>query len=194
MPSRTRARGGASSEAARWLAARENAALLGGVSLENKDDDLARVLLDLSQTGTLEASYDVAGKVLGALDRVAHLHGRRVERAGFLVLKSPDVPSILVETGFISNPNEERKLRSAAHRDRIARAVMDGIRGYFARNPPPGTLLALREHVIERGDTLSEIAARYSVSLKRLRIVNHLDSDLLRVGQVLRIPTGGQDG
>ena len=107
---------GASSEAARWLAEKENAAdLVGGVSLDDKDELLASVLLDLSQAATIESSLEVGSAVLGQLSSLHHLHKGRVEQAGFAVLKSPDVPSILVETAFISNPEEERRLRNPAH-------------------------------------------------------------------------------
>ncbi|MGX2040696.1 N-acetylmuramoyl-L-alanine amidase [Methylocaldum sp. MU1018] len=127
---------GASSEAARWLADRENAALVGGVQLKGKDKLLASVLLDLSQTATLEASNRAASKVLGALKKDFHLHHRDVQKAGFVVLKSPDVPSMLVETAFISNPDEERNLRNPKHQEQVARAIFDGIRNYFAERRP----------------------------------------------------------
>lgn len=183
---------GASSEAARWLADRENAAdLVGGVSLDDKDDVLASVLLDLSLTGTIEASLELGDYVLDQLKRVGQVHKRRVHQAGFVVLKSPDIPSILVETAFISNPNEERKLRDAAHQERLAQSIMGGIQAYFNRHPPPGTRLAsagARRHVIARGDTLSDIAQRYDVSLRSLRSANGLTRDVLHVGEVLRIP------
>ena len=191
---------GATSEHARLVADKENASdIIGGVSLDDKDDLLTSVLLDLSLTGTMEASTDVAGRVLSGLGQVAHLHRTRVEQAGFRVLKSPNVPSILVETAFISNPDEERKLRDANHQYALARSVMDGVRAYFRQNPPPGTLLAMRQgargqqHVIGRGETLSGIARQYQVSLESLRSSNALSGDQLRVGDVLRIPvaTGG---
>jgi N-acetylmuramoyl-L-alanine amidase len=134
---------GASSEAARWLADRENAAdLIGGVSLDDKDDVLASVLLDLSQSGTMQASSDVAEAVLDELQRLGAIHRTRVQQAGFAVLKSPDIPSILVETAFISNPLEENKLTDPAHQEKLARRLLSGIRGYFQRYAPPGTLLA----------------------------------------------------
>jgi N-acetylmuramoyl-L-alanine amidase len=191
---------GATSEHARLVADKENASdIIGGVSLDDKDDLLTSVLLDLSLTGTMEASTDVAGRVLSGLGQVAHLHRTRVEQAGFRVLKSPNVPSILVETAFISNPDEERKLRDPNHQYALARSVMDGVRAYFRQNPPPGTLLAMRQgtngqqHVIGRGETLSGIARQYQVSLELLRSSNALSGDQLRVGDVLRIPvaTGG---
>ncbi|HYE35323.1 N-acetylmuramoyl-L-alanine amidase [Methylocaldum sp.] len=127
---------GASSEAARWLADRENAALVGGVKLKGKDKLLASVLLDLSQTATLEASNRAAVKVLGELRKDFHLHHRDVQKAGFVVLKSPDVPSMLVETAFISNPDEERNLRDPNHQEQVARAIFDGIRNYFSERRP----------------------------------------------------------
>lgn len=188
---------GASSELARWLAERENAAdLVGGVTLNDKDELLASVLLDLSQTATLEASVDLAEDLLEELNRVGQVRRARVEKAGFAVLKSPDIPSVLVETAFISNPSEERKLRSAAHQAKLAEAMLDGIRDYFRDNAPPGTVLAQRRqrnrYVIRRGDTLSEIASSHRISVRELRRANDLPNDRLRVGQVLLIPT--QDG
>ena len=116
-----------------------------------------------------------------------------MQQAGFAVLKSPDIPSMLVETAFISNPSEERKLRNPAHQELIAKAILRGIRGYFDKSPPPGTRLAMqqsRQHTIAAGESLSVIAQRYAVSLGNLREMNGLDNDLVRVGQVLRIPEG----
>lgn len=189
---------GASSEAARWLAERENSAdLIGGVELKDKDNVLASVLLDLSQTGTRQASHDVADKVIRKMRLVGKVHKGSVQKAGFAVLKSPDVPSILVETAFISNPSEERKLRSRSHQDKLAKTLLSGIKDYFYTNPPPGTLLAQRlrpetvasrKHVIHRGDTLAMIAKQYQVSVHGLRDANHLSGDRIRVGQVLQIP------
>lgn len=184
---------GATSEQARLLAEKENASdLIGGVSLDDKDDLLASVLLDLSQTATIEASSDVASRVLVGLKSVGKVHKSRVEQAGFRVLKAPDLPSILVETAFISNPDEERRLRSTSHQQRMATAIMSGIRSYFRENPPPGTILAQakRKHIIARGDTLSGIARTYQVDLDSLRTYNGLSSNELRIGQVLRIPSG----
>ncbi|MDH3948894.1 MAG: N-acetylmuramoyl-L-alanine amidase [Gammaproteobacteria bacterium] len=182
---------GASSEAARFLAESENSAdMLGGVSLDDKDDLLKLVLVDMVKNSTIEDSHDLAAKVLRDLRHVNSLHKNRVEQAAFRVLKSPDVPSILVETAFISNPAEERKLRSSRHQQALAKAMLGGIRSYFRANPPAGTILAAgpKRHVISRGDTLSEIAARYRVSVRTLRRHNGLRSDRLKVGDVLRIP------
>ena len=188
-------RSGASSEMARWLAARENAAdLVGGVSLDDKDDLLAEVLLDLAQTATLEASNAVASNVLAEMKRVGRVHKKRVQHAGFVVLKSPDIPSLLIETAYISNPAEEKKLRSSKYQRKVAKAIMTGLRNYFTANPPPGTLLAKsspRRHVIRRGDTLSQIAQRYGVSMRSIRARNNLSNDRLIVGKVLAIPSKG---
>jgi N-acetylmuramoyl-L-alanine amidase len=181
---------GASSEAAHWLAEQENAAdLVGGVSLDDKDDLLASVLLDLSQTATLSASTDVGTRVLKQLGTLGKTHKRRVQRAGFMVLKSPDIPSILVETAFLSNPKEEKRLRGRAHQRKLARAMVTGVRSYFARNAPPGTRLAARSHVIARGDTLRAIAGLYGVSLKDLRKVNTIKGSDIKAGQTLQIPS-----
>jgi N-acetylmuramoyl-L-alanine amidase len=185
---------GASSEAARWLAERENASdLIGGVNLDVRNDNmLASVLLDLSQTASLEMSIDVADRVLAGLKSVGKVHKRQVQSAGFAVLKSPDVPSILVETAYISNPEEERKLRDHSYQTRLAGAILQGLRNYFNEYAPEGTLLAknvTRKHVIARGDTLSAIAQQYRISMQRLREHNNLKSDVIRVGQVLSIPS-----
>jgi len=134
---------GATNEAARWLEDRENRAdLVGGVSLDNKDNTLAAVLLDLSQGATLEASGVVANQVLQALAKVGPTHRGFVEKANFVVLRSPDVPSILVETAFITNPAEEKRLKNPEQRDKIAKAILDGVHSYFVAAPPPGSLFA----------------------------------------------------
>jgi N-acetylmuramoyl-L-alanine amidase len=134
---------GASDEASRWLAERENASdLIGGVSLDDKDDVLASVLLDLSQTASISASMTAAEHVLIELDRVGQVRKPAVQQAGFLVLKSPDIPSMLIETAYISNPGEERRLKDRGHQDKLANAIHGGIRGYFYENPPPGSRVA----------------------------------------------------
>lgn len=128
---------GATSASARWLAKKENDAdLIGGVNLAVKDPYLARTLLDLSQTATINDSMKLARHVLKEVGQINTLHRGRVEQAGFAVLKSPDTPSILVETAFISNPNEELKLKDNAYQDKMARAILGGIKRYFAQNPP----------------------------------------------------------
>lgn len=128
---------GATSAAARWLAKKENEAdLIGGVNIDVKDVYLKQTLLDLSQTATINDSLKLGKAVLGELGGINRLHKGSVEQAGFAVLKSPDIPSILVETAFISNPDEERKLKDDAYQDKMARAILSGIKRYFAKNPP----------------------------------------------------------
>lgn len=191
---------GASDEASRRLAEQNNTHLIGGVELSDKDEDLASVLLDLSQNASLGASMEVGKSVIDELAKVGRVHKRTVQQAGFAVLKSPDVPSILVETAFISNPSEERKLKDRNHQDRLANAILAGIRNYFYANPPPDSWVARAvrqgrepqvKHVIARGDTLSEIAMRYDVSVSSIRAVNNIAGDRIRIGQVLRIPSDG---
>ncbi len=134
---------GATDEASRWLAERENAAdLMGGVSLDDKSDVLASVLLDVTQKEAVSNSVEAADSVLAALRRVGSVHGPRVKHAGFIVLKSPDIPSMLVETAFISNATDERRLRDATHQQRIAQAIHSGVKNYFYEKPPPGTRIA----------------------------------------------------
>ncbi len=194
---------GATSETARWLADAENQSdLIGGagnVSLDDKDKMLAGVLLDLSMTASLSSSLNVGQKVLSNMGGITPLHKRRVEQAGFMVLKSPDIPSILVETGFISNPNEARKLHTASHQQALARSITSGVKQFFHENPPPGTYVAWlrdegkiaagpREHVVARGESLALIAQRYQISLASLRGANKLKGDVIKVGQTLQIP------
>ena len=210
--------GAASSEAASWLADRENKAdLIGGVDLATSDDVLASVLLDMTQNATMEHSTEAAASVLRYLKRVGVVHKGDVQRAGFVVLKSPDIPSLLVEMAFISNVHEEQRLRTNVYQQRMAEAILAGIKDYFAKYPPQGMLAAdagrgiersgssaahglrsasrtraggLREYVISRGDTLSGIAKRHRVSLSSLRAENGLgDTDMIQVGQVIAIPT-----
>ena len=175
--------GGATSTAALHLAQRENAAdLVGGVSLSDKDDMLAGVLADLSMTSTLDTSLQLGNQVLRNVDDIAHLHKKQVEQAGFAVLKSPDVPSILVETGFISNPKESSLLATSRYQKKMASAIHRGIKGWFFAHPPSGTLLAWQkqqggqQYIIARGDTLSGIADRFSVSLADLKSYNGIAS------------------
>ena len=189
---------GASDEEARLLAERENAAVrIGDVSLEDKDEVLAEVLLDLSQNAALSASLEVGSKIIAEMADVTRVRRKTVQQAGFLVLMSPDMPSILVETAYISNPAEEKKLRDPKHQSRMANAIVAGIRNYFYTNPPPDTQIAMDirrtpdrkvRHVIARGDTISEIAARYNVSAASIRAANRLNNDRIRVGQTLSIP------
>lgn len=186
---------GATSTTASFLAQSENAAdLIGGVRLTDYDEALANVLTSLSMDSTLDQSLTVGSAVLGHMGGIARLHKAQVEQAGFAVLKSPDIPSILVETGFISNPGEARKLATEAYRRRMARAIFDGIRDWFRRAPPAGTLLAwqrsqgVREYTIARGDTLSQIAERFNVSVRDLKSHNGLRSNVIQAGRTLKIP------
>ena len=182
---------GATNEAARWLAERENAAdLVGGVTLDDKDNQLRSVLLDLSQNASMEASHEAASKVLRALHRVGEVHHEQVQAAGFMVLKSPDIPSILVETAFISNPTEEQHLGSVEFRHNLAVAIRDGIKAYFQAAPrgPSQRLAQSRIHRVAVGDTLSGIAEQYAVSRRQILLANSRSDDTLRLGEVLRIP------
>lgn len=191
---------GATSETARWLADSENSAdLIGGVdgalTLDDKDRVLAEVLLDLTMTATLSDSLKVGQSVLKSIGGVNKLHKRDVEQAAFLVLKSPDIPSILIETGFISNPREAKNLQSSSYQWKMARSIVAGVKSHFRLNPPPGSLLAYEkqkrnanQYVVSRGDTLSAIAARNKVTVGSLRKANKLNSDTLYVGQRLQIP------
>ena len=189
---------GATSEAGRYLAKKQNNAdLIGGataLNLDDKDEVLAGVLLDLSMTATMSTSLDAGKLVLKQMGSVARLHKKKVEQAGFLVLKSPDIPSLLIETGFISNPNEARKLASADYQQRMAKAIYNGLDQYYSEHPPEGTLLAkvmsnepLR-YIVARGDTLSEIAAQYKVSMSKIMRYNKMSSSVIRVGQEIAIP------
>ncbi|MEH6548738.1 MAG: N-acetylmuramoyl-L-alanine amidase [Pseudomonadales bacterium] len=188
---------GATSASARFLAQKENSAdLVGGVSLSDKDDVLAGVLFDLSMTASLDASLMVGREILEEMDQISKLHKNHVEQAGFAVLKSPDIPSILVETGFISNPTEARLLNTASYQQKMAKSIVDGLVDYFESHPPDGSLVAWqqqsntrsRSYVISRGDTLSGIAQRYRVSVDAIRRHNGMASNTIRIGQKITIP------
>ncbi len=186
-------RRGASSEAARWLANSENQAdLIGGVTLEDKDNVLASVLLDLSQNAAMGASDHAANQVFKSLRQLGKTHKNQVEHAAFVVLKSPDVPSMLVETGYISNPKEEKKLKNRDHQKKLAAAIANGVEQHFKQQPLPGTWIAannsVSRHIVARGDTLGGIAQRYNISLTTLRQVNRLKSDRISIGKELVIP------
>ncbi|GGA18912.1 N-acetylmuramoyl-L-alanine amidase [Dyella nitratireducens] len=211
---------GKSSVAAQMLADRENSSdLIGGVSLAAENDSLASVLLDMQQGWAVQASETVAQNVLNALSALGPTHRGYVERANFVVLRSPDVPSILVETAFISNPTEEHKLRDPGHQEQLATAIMDGVKGYFLSNPPPGTWFAVEAarrkgvlpndaktdtvastdqaadadvrdmHRVANGETLRSIAKQYGVSLDSLKSVNGINSNSVRTGTMLVIPS-----
>jgi N-acetylmuramoyl-L-alanine amidase len=191
---------GATSEAATILAAKENRAdLIGGASSlslnDYPDDVLKGVLLDLSQTATVSSSLEAGKYVLKNMGGVARLHKKKVEQAGFMVLKSPDVPSLLIETGFISNPKEARDLSTHDYQRKMANAIYQGIVQFYADSPPVGTLLAKnggnteQSYVIARGDTLSEIAVRYNTSVGRIVRYNKMKSSSIRIGQKILIPS-----
>jgi N-acetylmuramoyl-L-alanine amidase len=189
--------GGATSEAARWLAEKENYSELGGVNLGELDDQngvVRSVLIDLSQTATINSSLQMGERVLGQLGTFTRLHNSRVDQARFMVLKSPDIPSILVETGFISNPREEGNLTSPSYQTRLSQAIFQGIKSYFWENPPHGSrieaMLSSKFHIVRAGDTLPVIAARYHVSVSALQGINHMQGiTRLKPGQKLVIPT-----
>jgi N-acetylmuramoyl-L-alanine amidase len=189
---------GATSEMGRWLARNENDAdLIGGVSLDDKEPNLAKTLLDLSMTSSQTTSQGLATMVLQQVGKVTRLHSKNVQQAGFAVLKSPDIASILVETGFISNPTEARLLSQNSHQKKIANAIFQAIKAYFYQHPIDNTYLASvvqaqrnqKVYRVVSGDTLSNIARRYGISLKRLQQINTLSSkSTIKVGQKLTIP------
>ena len=182
---------GATNEAARWLAQRENKSdQMGGTEITKTGDRVLRkVLIDLSQTSTLSASSDIAQVLLGELRKITRIHGRGHEKARFVVLKSPDIPSVLVETGFISNPREERRLKTGRFQKKVAQSIMSGIVRYFVHNAPPNTVFSRRRHITARGETLSDIAKQYRVSVVSLKRINRIQRNRLRRGLVLTIPS-----
>lgn len=192
---------GATHEAAERLADRENAAdLIGGVRLSDKDETVASVLMDLSQSASISASLDAGDRLIEQMQGDIRLHRAEVMQAGFAVLKAPDIPSLLVEAAFISNPQEEQMLNRSEYQRDIANRIRSGVREYFWDNPIPGTRIAEMvrngeepggggEHTIARGETLSAIADRYGVSVQRLRRANGLNGDRIHPGQTLDIPS-----
>lgn len=183
---------GASSETARMLAEKENAAdlLFGDVSLAVEDQMVKEVLFDLSLTGTIESSLDIGGEILGQLKSVNRVHKKKVQQAGFAVLKAPNIPSVLLETAFISNPREEKNLRSASHQKKVSKAITRGVNKYFSRKAPPGTWLASSEcdYIVCSGDNVATIAKQHNVNEPDLRARNGLHADNLIAGRVIKIP------
>jgi len=186
---------GANTEMGKWLEQREKSSdLLGGVeSLQDKDRLVAQVLLDLSMHYSVGESLKAAESVrLELKNRMAKMHGKTLRKAAFMVLRMPDIPAMLVEMAFISNPTEEKRLNTSAEQNKVARAVLAGVKKYFRANPPDGTLIASlsksKSYQVKRGDTLSEIAATFGISTKRLKSHNKLKSNSLRIGQTLSIP------
>ncbi|CAM3737199.1 N-acetylmuramoyl-L-alanine amidase [Rheinheimera salexigens] len=186
----------ATTEVGRMLEQTErHSELLGGVAEIIKDSAneryLAQTVLDLSMNHSMTTAHQVANQVLQELEKVAYLHKSKPQAASLGVLKSPDIPSILVEVGFISNPQEEKQLRSANHQHKLAQAMFKAVKRHFEQAPPADSLFALhraRQHKVSAGESLSVLAQRYQVSVADLRQHNQLSNDSIRVGQVLRIP------
>ncbi|ACA88429.1 N-acetylmuramoyl-L-alanine amidase [Shewanella woodyi] len=186
----------ANSEIGRWLEHKEkHSELLGGAGeiIQNTDNEqyLAMTLLDMSMDRSMAISHNIADDVLSNLGRVTKLHKHKPESASFAVLKSPDIPSILVETGFISNHKEERLLSQREHQNNIAKAVHKGVLKYFEANPPVNSLMASKgsfKHNVRKGESLSVIAHKYQVSIASIKRANGLKSNTLRIGQKLVIP------
>ena len=188
---------GATSASARFLADKENKSdLVGGVSLNDMDAVLSSVLLDLSMTHKVQASLEIGEHVLRHMGGISRLHSKRVEQAAFAVLKTPDIPSLLIETGFISNPGEAKKLSTRAYRGKMANAIFQGVSDWFLQNATEDTYIAQSAskrkinalHIVSGGDTLSGVASRYGVSIASLKKQNKLRSSGLRIGQRLTIP------
>jgi len=196
---------GATSAMARALAKKENASdLIGGVSLANKDEVLQKVLVDLSMTNTISESVNLGGRVLKELAKVGRLHSKRVEQASFVVLKSPDIPSILVETGFITNLAEEKRLRTSKYQKKIANAIHRALGEYYEQTPyynqatysSPNIASSNEDrvssvpkwHTIKRGDSLSSIAHKYGTTVAELKRLNRLKRDTAILGKKLKLP------
>nr|WP_109340779.1 N-acetylmuramoyl-L-alanine amidase [Saliniradius amylolyticus] len=188
----------ANSELGRWLESTEkHSALLGGAAQVIEDTAseryLTQALLDMSMDHSLSTSYEISRELIKDLDEITHMHKHKPQAASLAVLTSPDIPSILVETGFISNPREEKNLNWLKFRQNLASAMHSAITRYFRRMPPDGTLWARhkrenRHHKVARGESLSLLAQRYNVSVSRIKSANNLSSDMVKVGQVLTIP------
>ncbi|WDE14438.1 N-acetylmuramoyl-L-alanine amidase [Thalassomonas haliotis] len=185
----------ANSEFARLIANRQKESeLLGGAGetiKKTNDNNLAITLADMKKEHTMKSSYEFATHVLKQLKKITKLHKKKPEGLSLAVLKAPDIPSVLIETGFISNPNDEKNLNSAAHQQKLAKAIYTAVDNYFSRNPLEGALLTANkviEHKITRGESLSVVAHRYKVSVGHLKKINNLTSNTIRIGQTLKIP------
>ena len=191
-------KGRAESEMARWLVHREkNSELLGGVGSvikTTKDNFFALMLADMSKQHSIEESLGVANSVIGELKRITKLHKKKPQYASFAVLKASDIPSILVETGFISNHKEEKNLNASWYQNKLAGAIHSGVKNYFIEHPLQGSYFAsvgYKRHKVSRGESLSILAQRYNVSISKLKSVNNLKSNTVRIGQTLKIPRAG---
>jgi N-acetylmuramoyl-L-alanine amidase len=185
----------ADSEFTRWISKRQqNSELLGGAGetiKKTKDKNLAITLADMKKEYTMGSSYEFAEHVVKQLKKVTKLHKKKPERLSLAVLKSSDIPSVLIETGFISNPQEEKRLNNSKHQQKLAKAIFIAVDNYFSSNPPDGTLIAstrVQEHRISRGESLSVVAQRYKVSVGQLKSANNLKSNVVKIGQTLKIP------
>ncbi|MCJ8320152.1 MAG: N-acetylmuramoyl-L-alanine amidase [Colwellia sp.] len=188
----------ANSEFARWIANREKESeLLGGAGetiKKTKDKNLAITLADMKKEHTMGSSYEFAQHVLKQLKKVTKLHKKKPEGLSLAVLKSSDIPSVLIETGFISNYQEEKRLNNTSHQRRLAKAIYIATNDYFSQNPPKGTLLAsigYKKHKVSSGESLSVLAQRYKVSMATIKSINNLKSNNVRIGQTLKIPRAG---
>ncbi|MBO9491584.1 N-acetylmuramoyl-L-alanine amidase [Endozoicomonas sp. G2_1] len=185
----------ANAELSRWISNRQKQSeLLGGAGetiKKTKDNNLAIALADMKKEHTMASSYDFAEHVVGELKKVTKMHKPKPGRLSLAVLKSSDIPSVLVETGFISNPGEERRLKSAKHQEKLANAIANSVKNYFSANPPLDSYYAsvgYRKHKVARGESLSVLAQRYKVSVNQLKSVNNLSSNVVKIGQTLKIP------
>jgi N-acetylmuramoyl-L-alanine amidase len=195
---------GASSEEARYLAEKENEAdLVGGVSLGGREDHVAMTLLDLSMTASRGSSLSVGKSILKRMDRISRLHKKEVGEAAFMVLKAPDIPALLIETGFISNPGEAKKLATSSYQKKMAHEIFIGLTEYFDDEPPEGSYIAWQKqsgstnstssnetvrYTIKRGDTLSHIAKKYKVSIIDIRRLNDIKNNRIQIGQKITLP------
>ena len=190
-------------ENARRVAEKENSAdLIGGVggniALEGLDDDVALTLVSLQMSWAMEQSIIAGNSILQSMGSVTRLRRDKVQQASLQELNSPDIPSMLIETGYLSNPEEARRLNSASFQNQLAAAIARGIMNYFYDAPPDGSLLAYQKengivpgsYVVQKGDSLSEIAARFNVGLNELKSINGLSSNIIHIGQELRLPGG----
>jgi len=188
----------ANSEFTRWIANRQKESeLLGGAGetiRKTKDKNLAFTLADMKKEHTMSSSYEFALHAIDQLKRVTKLHKKKPEGLSLAVLKSSDIPSVLIETGFISNPTEEKNLNSKNHQQKLANAIFKAVDNYFIENTPKGTLLAaksMKQHKVRSGESLSVLAQRYKISVAIIKSVNKLKSNVLHIGQTLKIPRAG---